>query len=164
MLPVETFRSKQMLDDKIEFLNVILAGVAKDDDGVDIAKMQTIAANYVAVAASGLLENGVQEILFEFAKRSSSPKLLKYVRDRLERNVTLNCDKIDSLLDRFDSKWKTDFRARTSHAQQEAINSLKTLRDDVAHGKHNGTGYVVVMRYYHESTAALKTLAEIVNR
>ena len=164
MLPAETLRSKQRLDDKIQCLNVVLTDVENNAVGVDFAKMQTIAANYIAVAASGLFETGVQEIFYEFTRHRSNPQVLRFVRDRLKWNTTLDCNKIDTLLDRFDSNWKGEFREQTSAAQQAAIDSLQTLRNDVAHGKHNGTGYVVVMHYYRESMAVLKTLAKIVNR
>ena len=163
MLPLDVYSSMQKLDDKIQLLEVVMNQIEHEIDGLDFAKIQTIAANYLAVAASGLLETGVQTILVEFAENHSSPRVSKYVERELSWKSTLNCHKIDSLLAHFEPSWKEEFCKRRSKAQRDAINSLKTLRDCVAHGKHNGTRYTVVKDYYKKSTDVLNMLAEIVN-
>ena len=43
--------------------------------------------------------------------------------------------------------------AQTSAANIAAVDSLKTLRDQIAHGKNNGTGYGTVKGYYQRAKA-----------
>ena len=165
MLPHSITQAKQRLDDKVSYLDKVLSLVYRHPASStnDIAKMQNIAANYLAVAASGLVETGIQTILYEFTTKRCSPQVRRYVQDRLGWAATLNCKKIDTLLGRFDTTWRDEFCTQRTDKQKKAIDSLKTLRDQVAHGKQNGTGYVRVKDYYKEATDALETLAGIVN-
>ena len=163
MLPLDVHRSMQKLENKIQLLEVVMNQVEHKMAGFDFAQVQTVAANYLVVAASGLLETGVQTILVKFAESHSSPQVVKYVERELSFKSTLNCNKIDSLLEHFEPNWKTEFCKRRSEVQSDAIDSLKTLRDSVAHGKYNGTRYSRVKNYYKESKNVLSMLADIVN-
>jgi len=133
MLPPKAQFYKKGLDDRIQIFDTALSYVERDADGFEIAKLQSIASHYLVVAASGLLETGVQ------------------------------CEKIYKLLAHFDPRWKDDFLKQTTSFEKNAIDSLKGIRNHVAHGKQNGTSYSIVKKHYMYSTDALTRLAIIIN-
>lgn len=163
MLPPEILSSKQRLDDRIQYLEEVLTSIQEDAEAVDLAKMQYIAASYITVAASGLLETGIQTILYDFSSSKSSEKVGGYVRKKLKGAITLNCEKICALLGSFDAKWQIEFSKNITHQQKVAINSLKTLRDEVTHGRNWNPSYTNVKNYYDSTVQALEVVYEIVN-
>lgn len=125
-------------------------------------KLQTVFSSHLTTLASGHVEISVRAILSEYARIRSNEQLKKFVHRTVSWENSLNVEKIEKLLDRFDSDWVKKLGTRMSPEEKEAINSLKTLRDDIAHGKHNGTGYMVVKRYFNESVKVIKKLDKIV--
>lgn len=55
---------------------------------------------------------------------------------------------IEKILAKFSSNWWSSIEGATSNAERSAVDSLKTLRDQVAHGAYNGTGFTTVEGYY----------------
>lgn len=53
-----------------------------------------------------------------------------------------------------------DFIVKTVEEETSAIDSLKNLRDQAAHGKDNNTGYVVVTRYFKAVEDSRKNLEQ----
>jgi RiboL-PSP-HEPN len=125
-------------------------------------KLQTVFSSHLTTLASGHVEISVRAILGEYARTRSNEQLKKFVHKTVSWENSLNVEKIEKILDRFDSDWVKKLAAKISLEEKEAINSLKTLRDDIAHGKHNGTGYIVVQRYFSESIKFIQKLDNIV--
>lgn len=163
MLPHKAESIIRALDSKVKLLDDTLNTLESCNTFSQSIQVQAIASNYLAIAACGLVEVVVQEILYDFTRNNSSPKTASYVRSKLNWVITLNCPKIDALLRAFDPEWGILFNEKTSDRQKYAINSLRNLRNQLAHGKHNGTGYPTVRRYYEDSKCALRILANIVN-
>ena len=74
----------------------------------------------------------------------------------------MNCDKIERVLHRFDKDWWPALELRTAAENMAAIDSLKTLRDQIAHGKPNGTGYITVKGYYKRSRQFIADFAAVI--
>lgn len=121
---------------------------------------QHVYANYAGLKAAGLVEFGVREILAEYGRRRGNDQLARYVRNVVEWENSLNCDKIEKLLGRFDITWWPSICGRTTAAQRAAVDSLKTLRDQYAHGTHNGTGYLIVEGYYFGAKNLVNEMAD----
>lgn len=112
---------------------------------------QHVYSSYAGLKAAGLVEFGFREILAEYTRRHGDQQLVSYVRNVIEWENSLNCEKLEKLLNRFDAHWWPAIVATTSPGERSAVDSLKTLRDQYAHGKHNGTGYLVVEGYYYSA-------------
>lgn len=136
-----------------------LMDVAMQDADI---KLQTVFSSHLTTLASGHVEISVRAILSEYARIRSNDQLKKFVHKTVSWENSLNVEKIEKILDRFDSDWVKKLNTKISPEEREAVNSLKTLRDDIAHGKHNGTGYMVVKRYFNEAVKVIKKLDKIV--
>lgn len=120
---------------------------------------QHVYSSYVALKASGLVELATREILSEYAQRHSNAYIRTFVENAVEWENSFNCEKIERLLNRFNPAWWPHIQAHTSAAQHSAVNSLKTLRDQFAHGRHNGTGYLIVEGYYFAAKSFIVVVA-----
>ena len=120
---------------------------------------QHVYSSYAALKGAGLVEFAFGEILSEYARQRGNPELARYVKSAVGWENSLNCEKIEKLLNRFDAAWWPAIFARTSPAQRSAVDSLKTLRDQYAHGTYNGTGYLVVEGYYFSAKQLVNEVA-----
>jgi hypothetical protein len=149
------------VEQNLQRINAIVVLMDKALQDADI-KLQTVFSSHLTTLASGHVEISVRAILGEYARIRSNEQLRKFVQRTVLWENSLNIEKIEKILDRFDSDWVKKLAAKISLEEKEAVNSLKTLRDDIAHGKHNGTGYIVVKRYFSESVQFINKLEKIV--
>lgn len=126
-------------------------------------KVQSVFASHLVILASGHIEISVREVLGEYALRRANPTVQQFVLKSLERENSLNCEKINKVLDKFDKHWKESVSGATTVSEREAVDSLKTLRDQIAHGKQNGTGYITVKGYYGQGCKYVGKLASFLN-
>lgn len=154
MLPLRVHSENQRISHIVSFLDTVV-----DDSDV---LLQNLYANQVVLLASGYVENSTLLILSEYAARHSNEAILRYVDHTVKRNNSLNCEKIEKILNCFDNSWWGDIVSLTSYEYIESVDSLKTLRDQIAHGKHNGTGYNVVKKYFNNSKLFVSDMSTII--
>lgn len=102
---------------------------------------------HLVLAGAGHVEQSVINILSEYGRLNGNPKIRRFVEKTIARNNSLNCEKIKTVTDQFDADWWIQLEATTSEVDRVAVDSLKTLRDQIAHGKRNGTGFSIVEGY-----------------
>jgi hypothetical protein len=129
---------------------------------VDIG-VQGFFASHLVILASGHIEISVREIVCQYVTHRSNQKISRFSIKTLEYENSLNCEKISKILDKFDTDWKSELATKILASEKEAVDSLKTLRDQIAHGKPNGTGYITVKRYYEDSCKYIFKLAEVLH-
>ena len=162
MLPHEVDSHIKKLDAKIEAIDSTLAAINDHCTFENMSKMQNVASNYIVIASTGLVETGLRSILKEYCSPRCSPQLKQYLEFNLERHTTMNCKKIKTLLGAFDASWAETFHNSIEDEQRIAIDSIKSLRDEIAHGRHNGTRLNKVKDYYEHSKATLKLLSNVI--
>lgn len=99
-------------------------------DKVDV-RLQTVFANQMAIRSAGLVEKSVQLILAEYARRRSNEVLANFISKHVAWENSLNCEKIQKLLDRFDKDWWPKTFQATTEEGRLAVDSLKTIRDQL---------------------------------
>ena len=129
---------------RIDRLVAVLEKTSQEVDPV----IQNVFSNHIVLAGAGLIEKSIEAILYEYSGRRGSPPLRKYVKTTVGYNNSLNCEKIERILNSFEKDWWKNIKNTTTEQERAAVDSLKTLRDQVAHGKPNGTGFVTVRDYY----------------
>ena len=125
--------------------------------------VQNVFANHLVLAGAGLVEKSVAIILAEFSTNRGCPPLSSYVEHTVSFQNSLNCEKIQRILNGFDSSWWIEVDSRTSPETIAAVDSLKNLRDQIAHGKPNGTGFATVKGYYVQAKSFVRHPNEVIN-
>ena len=156
MLPHRVEQYKQRVDSLL----------SKMDSEVESAELwvQGIFASQLVLAGSGYIEEAVSGILSEYGRSRSNPKIARFVDKSVARVGSLNCRKIEELLQKFNKEWWPSVKCKATPEEIAAVDSLKALRDQVAHGKSSGTGYTVVRGYYIGSKRFVNCLADVVNK
>lgn len=113
-------------------------------------------ANYMVLKSAGFLEKSVHAILAEYGRRNANSEIKRFLVKTVERENSLNCEKLERIISKLDSGiWETIF-ANTDIESRSGVDGLKTIRDQIAHGKHNGTSIRTVKNYF-DSTLKMVT-------
>ncbi|WP_366933762.1 HEPN domain-containing protein [Devosia sp.] len=144
--------------DRLDFQYKLVQG---EFDKVDV-RLQNVFSNQLALKSAGLVEKSVQYVLNEYARRRSNETIANFVLKQVSWENSLNCEKISKLLDRFDRGWWPEVESSTSEESRLAVDSLKTIRDQIAHGGENGTGMVTIIRYHQASLQFVDGLLSVV--
>jgi hypothetical protein len=123
---------------------------------------QSMFSQHLVLAAAGLIENAASEILSNYTMRRGNDQIARFVRISVSHNNSINCEKLQKILDQFDTGWWPLLLNKTTEPQRSAVNSLKTLRDQIAHGNHNGTGFGIVKQYYVDAKGFLHSFSSVV--
>ncbi len=143
--------------DRIDFQFKLIEG---QQDQIDI-RLLGLAANQMALRCAGLVERSVQLILAEYARLRSTPEIARYVQRNAEWENSLNCEKIERLLERFDPKWWPSIKSKVNEEARSGVDSLKTIRDQLAHGGDNGTGLTSTKKYHQGSCRLIDELHNV---
>lgn len=141
-------------------LSAQFALIEVEKDKVDV-RLLALFSNQMAIRSAGLVEKSVQMILAEYARRRSNSEIARFVQRQAEWENSLNCDKIEKLLDRFNKDWWRSLVETTSEESRLAVDSLKNIRDQLAHGGDNGTGLVNIRAYFQASSSLIDELSEL---
>ncbi len=114
----------------------------------DDTRIQGYLAKYLAIMASAYVEISVKEELCLFCESKSHPSIREFVKTTVSWENSLGCKKIEDILGKFDKKIWEYLKLSLTEEQLLSIDSLKALRDQVAHGKDNNTGYLIITRYF----------------
>lgn len=129
------------LEARIDYL------ISKIDAQADIF-LQSHLGRYLLILTAGYFEQAVQSALTQFTQARAQPQIVNYISTSLGWEGSINRDKLGRILDRFDRAWFIQLESATTDAEKNALDSVKELRDQLAHGVDNGTGYGVIKSYH----------------
>lgn len=124
--------------------------------------LQHVFSSHLILAGAGHVENSVIQILSEYGRVNGNLIIKRFVEKTISRKNSLNCEKIKAVSDQFDTEWWRRLEGEVGFPEMEAVDSLKTLRDQVAHGKRNGTGFTVVKGYFDRAKVFVRKYSFIV--
>ena len=154
MLPHSVVQNRQRIDSLLDKMD------AKMHDA-DFW-VHGIFANHLVLAGAGYIEDGVAQILSDYGGRNGNSEIARFVQHSTARNLSLNCNKIEKILHQFNKDWWPTIKEHTAPANLSAVDSLKTLRDQIAHGRLNGTGFIEVRNYYIRSKSFIDDFSEVI--
>ena len=124
--------------------------------------VQNVYANHLVLAAAGYVEHATIQILSEYGKNYGNPEISRYIERTVSRNNSLNCAKIKTILHEFDESWWPEIMRIASQQSMDSVDSLKALRDEIAHGKPNGTGFFTVSEYYSNCKSFVSHMCNVI--
>ncbi len=124
--------------------------------------LQHVFSNHLVLQGAGYIETAVKHVLSEYARTHGDPRIRRFVERSVGHNNSLNCSKIQTVVDQFDTDWWSKVKEATSEEEREAVDSLKTLRDQIAHGKNNGTNFTTVADYCKKAKSFIRAFSRVV--
>lgn len=121
------------------------------------AELRADYAKYLCVLVSGFVEKALSEIVLEHARRVGAPTLLRFVEQNTSKFTNANSQKVAQLLGSFDQDWKTAIDKIIVDKYKDALDSIISLRHQIAHGRSVEVTYVRIKDYF-------KSVAEVIER
>jgi hypothetical protein len=113
---------------------------------------------YFAVVACGLLEKLVRKIFEDFAACNARPEVASYVGQRIKRYSDVGSAELVAFVSAFSTEWGERLRLFLDGEHGDALDSLKNVRNNVAHGENVGISLGSVDRYYQSVVATVEFL------
>jgi hypothetical protein len=111
---------------------------------------------YLCVLVSGYLEVAVRDSYTEYASKGN-PALGAFVSKRLERTTNLKAQKCVDLAKSFKKEWGEGLETfLSSNGRKEALDSLVSIRNGIAHGRSVGITFTTSKQYFSKTTEVVK--------
>ena len=118
-------------------------------------------ARYLCILVSGFLEQAVQELVLEHARKRASPTVQRYVESRMRGFTNAKTQRLIELLGSFDEDWRRNIEVFLVDQRKDAVDSVIDLRNTISHGRYAGITMSRVGRYYSEVKDVVDHIAEI---
>lgn len=124
----EVTRRRQQLDATFDRARGLDAG----------AELLSDFARYLCVLVSGFVEQATIELLIEYVRIRSAPRIQSYVEHHVRRLSNLNTPKLIDVLCSFDPEWRSELETFIVDEYKDALDGIVDLRNTVAHGGYAG--------------------------
>jgi hypothetical protein len=121
-------------------------------------------AKYLCVLISGFLETGIAAIYVQYAQDRSHKNVTNYVTSELDFFMNPSMEKILVLAGSFDKGWRKELENLVEGEMKEAIDSISSNRNQIAHGEDIGLTLGTISRYYVQARKLVKAIDEQCNR
>ncbi len=118
-------------------------------------------ARYLCVLVAGFVEQAVQQLILEHARKAASPAVQRYVESRIRGFTNAKAQRLIDLLGSFDPKWRADLEGYLIDERKDAVNSVIDLRNTISHGRYVGITMSRVTNYYKEIKKVIEHIAGI---
>ena len=112
------------------------------------AELQSDFARYLVVLVSGFLETAVSELVLEHARQTGAPTLQRFVEAKTRHFANANCQRLQSLMGNFHPDWRVSLERFLTDELRDAVDSVVSLRNTIAHGGSVGITYQRIADYY----------------
>ena len=149
---VEVLRMKQRLDATFDRVK----GVDYDPE------LQSDLAKYLCVLVSGYIERAMVELVLEHAQGKGAPTLQRFVEQRTKTFTNANASRIQELLGSFDPAWRQELEENVLVDEwKDAVDSVVSLRNTIAHGGSVGLTYRRIGEYYQRAQHVIDQVARL---
>ena len=120
---------------------------------------------YLCVQVSGFIETSVRAILIDYAGRKGSDQYVSnFVENQLQRSIqNPNVDTILQLIRSFNANWEVCLRAQVTEEMKSSIGSIRSNRNQIAHGVSVTISYAPTRRYYQDTVAVIELIEQQCN-
>jgi len=128
---------------------------------IEDQEVQAHFARYLAVRLCGLLESTAKALVSEYSKRTANSKTASFCAFEINSFRNPNTEKLLALAGRFDPDWRLQLEVLFDGRTGEAVNSIKALRDAIAHGVNHNASLGTVAKYRDEIFRTVELLERL---
>lgn len=118
---------------------------------------------YTCILVAGFLENSLQIIYSDFASQSSSEQVARYVSARLRGVRNPNAARFAQVAGQFNPGWQEEleeFLSGDGEIRKNAIDSIMSVRNQIAHGGTTGITVQRVREYLERSVEVIEFIED----
>lgn len=131
---------------------------------VDNYELRSDLAKHLCVLISGWLEASAYELAKQRCRMNSNGPVLSYSLSQLSWTKNPSAETLLELVGFFDLSWQDEFEEIMNLERKSAVNSIVGLRNDIAHGRPQGTASLSLARvaaYYESVTEVVDYLMDL---
>ena len=119
-------------------------------------ELQAHWARYICILVSGFLENSIELLYAEYARKTSGPAVYRYVSKQLGWVTNPNEEAILQIAGSFNNDWRIELVTfLDSDGRKEAINGIINTRNQIAHGRDTGISIVILRDYFAKAVSVV---------
>ena len=128
---------------------------------LDDQELRSDGARYLCIILSGFLESAVRLLVLSYINRVSHPRIHRYAARRLNRSTNYNAEKLIQEITSLDPDWGREISEYIKDDKKAAIDSIISLRNQVAHGESTGVSISTIKVYYYEIIDVVNLLTDM---
>ncbi len=105
-------------------------------------------ARYLCVLVSGFIESAVTVLATAYCRDRSQPPVGNYAGSQLGRLQNMNSERLGQVIGAFEHSWREELIQFLEGPRKDALDSVLSLRNQIAHGGSVGLTYVRIREYY----------------
>lgn len=105
-------------------------------------------ARYLCVLVSGFVEKAVTVLASSYCRDRSQPPVAKYAGTQLGRLQNVNSERLAQVVGAFEGTWRDELIVFLGDDRKDALDSVLSLRNHIAHGESVGLTYARIQEYY----------------
>ena len=125
------------------------------------AQRQNHFARYYCVLVCGFVENCVKIIVHDFVEKAGRRESASYIRNRIGRFSDIGKQELSTFAHSFSNLWGEKLDSYLDGAAGAALDSLKNIRNQVAHGGNLSTSLGQIDGYFREIDDLINFLDEL---
>jgi len=148
---------------EVKRLQTIMSGTLRRAERIDPEEIELRSdlAKYICICISGYFEQAVKELAIEWCRNQAGPTVVRYATRQLDRLQNVNGERLTKLLASFDSTWPD--RLQGLAPEIDALNSIYSNRNQIAHGGNAGITLVRVREYSEQVQRIVDMLIELLD-
>lgn len=111
--------------------------------------LQSFLSGFAVVYISGVYEECIEKLFVLRASKTKDKHLISYIEKSVDKGFrNPNYDKILEFLGYFGEDYKKSFKSRVPEQGKQAINSIVTNKNNIAHGKQSNVTIADIISYH----------------
>jgi len=119
-------------------------------------------ARYLCVLVSGYVEQTTIELLIEYARTHSDPRIQRHVERGVRQVTNLNSQRLIDVVGTMDPAWRSELEDFIVDEYKDALDGIVALRNSVAHGRYVGVTLSRAIAYYTRVKKIIDRVADLV--
>lgn len=127
-------------------------------------EVKSLLAKIICIRISGLLEVAIKSRISDYSDNKTPKEIKRFLTQKFKDITNLKSSKLCDVLGTFSSDWKSSFEKEISENPQlkSSLDSLITLRNDIAHGQTCSISLNNVQQYYNDVKIAIDLFDKII--
>ena len=127
-------------------------------------EVKSLLAKIICIRISGLLEVAIKSRISDYSDKKTPKEIKRFLTQKFKDITNLKTSKLCDVLGAFSSDWKDEFEEEIRKNQQikSSLDSLITLRNDIAHGQTCSISLSHVQQYYDDVKIAVRLFDKII--
>src|SRR5262245_60551686 len=117
-------------------------------------------ARYLCILVSGFVENAVTALTMRYCDARSHLTVASYAGVQLSKIQNLNSERLVQVVGAFERRWREELIVFLEGPRKDALDSVVSLRNQIAHGESVGVTFARIKEYYNRVKEIVAFLGE----